>query len=61
MLFRSFRLSARARRIEPFYVMEMAKHAAALAARDTEGKESGPPMIRLNIGEPDFTAPPLVQ
>lgn len=51
----SFRPSQRAQRIEPFYVMEMAKHAAAM---QTQG---GPPMIRLNIGEPDFTAPPLVQ
>ena len=51
----SFRPSQRAQRIEPFYVMEMAKHAAAM---QTQG---GPPMIRLNIGEPDFTAPPLVR
>lgn len=52
------RISARAQRIEPFYVMEMAKSAAAIArqAADTDR-----PMIYLNIGEPDFTAPPLVQ
>ncbi|NDA99438.1 MAG: aminotransferase class I/II-fold pyridoxal phosphate-dependent enzyme [Betaproteobacteria bacterium] len=52
------RISARARRIEPFYVMEVAKAAAALAqqAADTER-----PMVFLNIGEPDFGAPPLVR
>jgi aspartate/methionine/tyrosine aminotransferase len=44
--------------IEPFYVMECAKAAAALA-RSPECADS--PMIFLNIGEPDFTAPPLVQ
>ncbi|HOB66658.1 pyridoxal phosphate-dependent aminotransferase [Ottowia sp.] len=52
------RLSARAQRIEPFYVMEMAKSAAAIA-REAAGSDK--PMIYLNIGEPDFTAPPLVQ
>ena len=52
------KFSARAERIEPFYVMEVAKAAQSL------GKEvagSPEPMIFLNIGEPDFTAPPLVQ
>ena len=44
--------------IEPFYVMECAKAAAELA-RSPECADS--PMIFLNIGEPDFTAPPLVQ
>jgi aspartate/methionine/tyrosine aminotransferase len=43
--------------IEPFYVMECAKAAAALAC-SPECADS--PMIFLNIGEPDFTAPPLV-
>jgi aspartate/methionine/tyrosine aminotransferase len=52
------RLSRRAQAIEPFYVMEVAKAAAALA-RDVA--RSDKPMIFLNIGEPDFTAPPLVQ
>ena len=52
------RIAARAQRIEPFYVMEMAKSAAAIA-REAAGSER--PMIYLNIGEPDFTAPPLVQ
>ena len=52
------RISKRAERIEPFYVMEVAK-AAALLAKEFEHTDS--PMIFLNIGEPDFTAPPLVQ
>jgi aspartate/methionine/tyrosine aminotransferase len=51
-------ISARAQRIEPFYVMEMAKAATQLAKRCAD---SDSPMIFLNIGEPDFTAPPLVQ
>ncbi|MEG0938373.1 MAG: pyridoxal phosphate-dependent aminotransferase [Comamonas sp.] len=51
-------LSRRAQRIEPFYVMEMAKHAQEVARKSSA---SGSPMIYLNIGEPDFTAPPLVQ
>ncbi len=45
-------------RIEPFYVMEVAKAASKLAR---EVADSDRPMIFLNIGEPDFTAPPLVQ
>jgi aspartate/methionine/tyrosine aminotransferase len=52
------RISSRAEKIEPFYVMEVAKAASALA-RDVAGTDR--PMIFLNIGEPDFTAPPLVQ
>ena len=52
------RVSARALRVEPFYVMEVAK-AAAVLAREVANTER--PMIFLNIGEPDFTAPPLVQ
>jgi aspartate/methionine/tyrosine aminotransferase len=52
------RISGRAQRIEPFYVMEVAKAAAKLAA---EVAHTESPMIFLNIGEPDFTAPPLVQ
>ncbi|MEX8195074.1 pyridoxal phosphate-dependent aminotransferase [Comamonas guangdongensis] len=51
-------LSRRAQRIEPFYVMEMAKHAQEIARQSAA---SGSPMIYLNIGEPDFGAPPLVQ
>jgi len=52
------KVSERAQRIEPFYVMEVAKAAQALAAG---AARAGKPMIYLNIGEPDFTAPPLVQ
>lgn len=52
------RVSRRAQRIEPFYVMEVAKAAQTLAA---QVQSSAEPMIFLNIGEPDFTAPPLVQ
>ena len=52
------RISRRAQAIEPFYVMEVAKQAAALAR---EVADSERPMVFLNIGEPDFTAPPLVQ
>ena len=52
------KIAQRAQRIEPFYVMEVAKAATALAR---EVAHSGDPMIFLNIGEPDFTAPPLVQ
>ena len=52
------KISARAERIEPFYVMEVAKAAAAMASQVAH---TDAPMIFLNIGEPDFTAPPLVQ
>ena len=52
------RIAQRAQRIEPFYVMEVAKAASALAQQVAA---SAAPMIFLNIGEPDFTAPPLVQ
>ncbi len=51
-------VSSRAQAIEPFYVMEVAKAASALAREVAHG---GDPMVFLNIGEPDFTAPPLVQ
>ena len=52
------KLARRLDHIEPFYVMECAKAAAELA-RSPECADS--PMIFLNIGEPDFTAPPLVR
>ncbi len=52
------RLSRRALRAEPFYVMELAKAAAEMARAPSPGARS---MIYLNIGEPDFTAPPLVR
>ena len=52
------KIAQRAQRIEPFYVMEVAKAAAERAAYVAH---TDAPMIFLNIGEPDFTAPPLVQ
>ncbi|WP_280190889.1 pyridoxal phosphate-dependent aminotransferase [Delftia sp. PS-11] len=52
------KFSTRAERIEPFYVMEIAKAAQEMARAC---KDSDTPMIFLNIGEPDFTAPALVQ
>ena len=52
------RISQRASRISPFYVMEMAKSAKQLAQ---QVQHSDSPMLFLNIGEPDFTAPLLVQ
>ena len=52
------RVTQRAQRIEPFYVMEVAKAASAVAAQVAHSES---PMVFLNIGEPDFTAPPLVQ
>ena len=51
-------ISTRAKNIEPFYVMEVAKAASALGAQVAH---TDAPMVFLNIGEPDFTAPPLVQ
>jgi aspartate/methionine/tyrosine aminotransferase len=51
-------ISRRAEKIEPFYVMEVAKAASELG-RAVAHTDS--PMVFLNIGEPDFTAPPLVQ
>jgi len=52
------KLAQRLDHIEPFYVMECAKAAAELARSPACADK---PMIFLNIGEPDFTAPPLVQ
>ena len=52
------KISSRAEKIEPFYVMEVAKAASKLAQSLAHSSE---PMVFLNIGEPDFTAPPLVQ
>ena len=51
------KLASRLEHIEPFYVMECAKAATELA-RSPECAER--PMIFLNIGEPDFTAPAAV-
>ena len=52
------KISRRAENITPFYVMEVAKAASELGARVAH---TDAPMVFLNIGEPDFTAPPLVQ
>jgi aspartate/methionine/tyrosine aminotransferase len=54
----ALRITERARQIDPFYVMEVAKAARELETRSAAGS---PPMIYLNIGEPDFTAAPLVR
>jgi aspartate/methionine/tyrosine aminotransferase len=51
-------ISNRAQRIEPFYVMEVAKTARLLGEKLLNTER---PMLYLNVGEPDFTAPPLVQ
>jgi aspartate/methionine/tyrosine aminotransferase len=51
------RIAQRAQRIEPFHVMEVAKAAKALAQQQDPNR---PSMLYLNIGEPDFTAAPLV-
>jgi aspartate/methionine/tyrosine aminotransferase len=56
------KLAHRLDHIEPFYVMECAKAAAELARSPAcDPRSGGQPMIFLNIGEPDFTAPPAVQ
>jgi aspartate/methionine/tyrosine aminotransferase len=56
------KLAKRLDHIDPFYVMECAKAAAALARSPAcDPALGGEPMIFLNVGEPDFTAPPLVQ
>ena len=47
------RFARRVDQIAPFRVMELVKRANALAA-------AGRPVIQMNIGEPDFTAPPPV-
>jgi len=52
------KIAQRAERIKPFFVMEMAKAAQQLAARVANSDQ---PMIFLNIGEPDFSAPDAVQ
>ena len=52
------KISSRAQNIEPFYVLEVAKAASALSSNLREAED---PMVFLNVGEPDFTAPPLVQ
>ncbi|MDI1259225.1 aminotransferase class I/II-fold pyridoxal phosphate-dependent enzyme [Aquabacterium sp.] len=48
------KISQRAQAIAPFLAMEFGKRAAALEA-------AGHRVIRLNLGEPDFGAPPAVR
>ncbi|HEV6968572.1 pyridoxal phosphate-dependent aminotransferase [Roseateles sp.] len=56
------KLAGRLDRIEPFYVMELAKAAARVAAGPLcDPARGGRRMIRLNIGEPDFGAAPAVR
>ncbi|MGI5290652.1 pyridoxal phosphate-dependent aminotransferase [Nonomuraea polychroma] len=47
------RISHRAQAVAPFFAMEFGKHAATLESQ-------GHHVIKLNIGEPDFGAPPAV-
>jgi len=47
------RVAKRTQRIAPFQVMELVKRAARL-------RSEGKPVIQLDIGEPDFSAPPKV-
>jgi aspartate/methionine/tyrosine aminotransferase len=55
------RTASRLDHIEPFYVMECAKAADEIARSPAcDPAAGGERMIFLNIGEPDFTAPPLV-
>ncbi len=55
------KLARRLDHIEPFYVMECAKAADEIARSPAcDPGRGGEPMIFLNIGEPDFTAPPPV-
>ena len=55
-------LAERLDRIEPFYVMEVAKAAQRIAAGPLcDPAQGGRPMIYLNIGEPDFGAAPRVR
>jgi aspartate/methionine/tyrosine aminotransferase len=56
------KLASRLDHIEPFYVMELAKAAAQLAAGPLcDPAHGGRRMIRLNVGEPDFGAAPAVR
>ncbi|MDE2370943.1 MAG: pyridoxal phosphate-dependent aminotransferase [Burkholderiales bacterium] len=56
------RTARRLERIEPFYVMECAKAAEAIAHSPAcDPARGGEPMIYLNIGEPDFGAAAAVQ
>ncbi|MFM1855125.1 MAG: hypothetical protein RLZ83_434 [Pseudomonadota bacterium] len=54
--------ASRVDRIEPFWVMEMAKAARELAQSPMcDPALGGRPMIYLNIGEPDFQAPAQIE
>jgi len=56
------RTAGRLSTLVPFYVLECAKTAQQIAASPAcDPAAGGEPMIFLNIGEPDFTAPPPVQ
>ena len=56
------RTASRLEHIEPFYVMELAKAAGAIADSPAcDPAKGGEPMVFLNIGEPDFTAAPAVR
>ena len=55
---RPLHLASRLDRIEPFYVMEIAKEAERIArSPECDPAAGGEPMLFLNIGEPDFGAP----
>jgi aspartate/methionine/tyrosine aminotransferase len=55
------RLASRVADIEPFWVMECAKAADAIARTPAcDPARGGERMLYLNIGEPDETAPPAV-
>jgi len=55
------RLAQRVAGIEPFWVMECAKAADAIArSAACDPAQGGERMLYLNIGEPDETAPPAV-
>jgi len=57
----TLRTAGRLDRIEPFFVMELAKEAARIAdSAECDPARGGEPMIFLNIGEPDFGAPDAV-
>jgi aspartate/methionine/tyrosine aminotransferase len=58
---RTLHTASRLAHIEPFYVMELAKRAVAIAhSAACDPARGGEPMVFLNVGEPDFTAAPAV-
>ncbi|EIX9755197.1 TPA: aminotransferase class I/II-fold pyridoxal phosphate-dependent enzyme [Klebsiella pneumoniae] len=52
------KIAQRTKKIDPFYVMEVAKAASEI---ESQQNLTDPAMIHLTIGEPDFTAPAHVQ